>query len=976
MVGLDVEPDPNEMLAEPTVNLTVRNCRSINNIGGGYEVSVKYNDATTYAAPRRPMGILFDNCSVSTTGDDTDRGCDSGNGYVIGGPKVGARGTITVRNAIIEGTATAGIRLINTAPAGSAIGNVSVAFENIRLSNVATHKQCGNTNTYAYVHTQACSKRPRNSICSENVTTAPIMTSLVVNPGYTCCAATFTNVSVVDTQERPFLFMDAVWNLPGHNMLSGDITVSNSNHRPRSRQIGCKMTGPNGTTADPPPSLSVSCTNIDLPTRGVALSYSAATGPVEGDPASTGLATDGSSLPQQCGIAAIPPTLNATKETGGTPGGGVQLQVERAGQVIFNVAEAIHGAHGLGFALRSSGDLQVTVGVNFKNSLVKHWVPTCGVPAAKPTFQCTQTRSKRSSDQGGSWEMLPINTTTNRSVSEFSNYAFEFEDGGEVIQFTGVQLGNPRQISTTDSVIQMEMIRSTDGAKSQTVSVVPVVAPSGLLAEGWISTSHSSIVQLHGGALLANVYAPWRGVDGYNEPAKRSKTRVCVLRSDDRGAHWHYVSTVAWDAVNATAAEDQSSNCEVNGMCNGFDEASLVVVPSPVGFGRAGETVVCVMRSGGPLYRAFSLDGVSWSTPQVIAPHGVSPQAIIMRPSNIMAIAYGRPFNWLRFSLDGGRTFLPEICYNRPPMEPWDGGEYDSVMQIPGTDRLLLTYAHCTDNPFDMDIRGLTLTVKRLKTEDEASGRKTTDVSPVRAVYPAHRLKLDDSDEHDASVAPQPPAKPNIVLPLADDLGSNQVGYAASGPISHTRVGNVGPDGPLGMKTDDSDASVSAAIEWGLAPAALNLQASSTYPTRAAAVVDLAGQLGECEHVQLWLRSPTAELTNVKVAFGPMYMATQRNGGGELLAASAWAYRQQGYVFNNCSAHGAFDAWNPCREGWLPDPLLPPVPGVGVPRVPVNFTQPLFLDLCIPLDSAPGKYKRGVYCQFALPFSVPIDFFI
>ena len=51
-------------------------------------------------------------------------------------------------------------------------------------------------------------------------------------------------------------------------------------------------------------------------------------------------------------------------------------------------------------------------------------------------------------------------------------------------------------------------------------------------------------------------------------------------------------------------------------MCNGFDEATLVVVPAPaVGFGRVGETVACIMRSGGPLYRAFSLDsGHSWST--------------------------------------------------------------------------------------------------------------------------------------------------------------------------------------------------------------------------------------------------------------------------------------------------------------------------------------------------------------------------
>jgi hypothetical protein len=78
---------------------------------------------------------------------------------------------------------------------------------------------------------------------------------------------------------------------------------------------------------------------------------------------------------------------------------------------------------------------------------------------------------------------------------------------------------------------------------------------------------------------------------------------------------------------------------------------AVVVVPGEgdsakktVGFGVVGETVVCIMRSGGPLYRAFTLDGgTTWSTPQVIAVHGVSPQAIVMRPSNVMAIVYGRP---------------------------------------------------------------------------------------------------------------------------------------------------------------------------------------------------------------------------------------------------------------------------------------------------------------------------------------------
>ena len=55
-------------------------------------------------------------------------------------------------------------------------------------------------------------------------------------------------------------------------------------------------------------------------------------------------------------------------------------------------------------------------------------------------------------------------------------------------------------------------------------------------------------------------------------------------------------------------------------MCNGFDEATLVVAGDRVGFGSAAQTIICVMRSGGPLYRSISITaGRSWSTPTVIA---------------------------------------------------------------------------------------------------------------------------------------------------------------------------------------------------------------------------------------------------------------------------------------------------------------------------------------------------------------------
>jgi len=100
------------------------------------------------------------------------------------------------------------------------------------------------------------------------------MTTFVPAVGYACCAATFTNVSVVDTRDRPFMFMDAPgscgpgwgnaycmahWRtgLYGDSMLSGDISVNNqiSNH-------SCTVAGPNGTLTSPPSSLRVSCNQL------------------------------------------------------------------------------------------------------------------------------------------------------------------------------------------------------------------------------------------------------------------------------------------------------------------------------------------------------------------------------------------------------------------------------------------------------------------------------------------------------------------------------------------------------------------------------------------------------------------------------------------------------------------------------------------------------------------------------------------
>ena len=44
-----------------------------------------------------------------------------------------------------------------------------------------------------------------------------------------------------------------------------------------------------------------------------------------------------------------------------------------------------------------------------------------------------------------------------------------------------------------------------------------------------------------------------------------------------------------------------------------------------------------------------------------------------------------------------------------------------------------------------------------------------------------------------------------------------------------------------------------------------------------------------------------------------------------------------------------------CRPGWYPDPLLE-VTSSGIPLIPRGWTQPIYVELCIPRDQAPGNY--------------------
>ena len=50
---------------------------------------------------------------------------------------------------------------------------------------------------------------------------------------------------------------------------------------------------------------------------------------------------------------------------------------------------------------------------------------------------------------------------------------------------------------------------------------------------------------------------------------------------------------------------------------------------------------------------------------------------------------------------------------------------------------------------------------------------------------------------------------------------------------------------------------------------------------------------------------------------------------------------------------------HPCKSGWYPDPLLA-VPASGIPSIPKGFTQPIYLELCIPRGQQPGNYTGKI----------------
>ena len=235
MAGVDIEPDD---FTQGTVNLTFRNCVSRNNIGGGYDIGLKRNNATTYLPPKRPLSILFDNCSVEGSGDYVPQGSGyisaidgSFGGYNIGGVEPGLHGSITVRNAVIYGTPRPGLFMYDVAPSSA-----QVLIEHTALRRTATNLTV---------------RAPYSGSPNHVIASAPIVVLHECRLGLPycyvvaeCCAVSFRNVTVTDDQDRPFMWVDSAGgpSVGVRNEIVGDVEVANP--------FGCNVSGNGSATLD------------------------------------------------------------------------------------------------------------------------------------------------------------------------------------------------------------------------------------------------------------------------------------------------------------------------------------------------------------------------------------------------------------------------------------------------------------------------------------------------------------------------------------------------------------------------------------------------------------------------------------------------------------------------------------------------------------------------------------------------------
>ena len=80
-------------------------------------------------------------------------------------------------------------------------------------------------------------------------------------------------------------------------------------------------------------------------------------------------------------------------------------------------------------------------------------------------------------------------------------------------------------------------------------------------------------------------------------------------------------------------------------------------------------------------------------------------------------------------------------------------------------------------------------------------------------------------------------------------------------------------------------------------------------------------------------------------------------------------------VLNTSCGDNHASAGHACLPGWYPDPLLDVDPAKGIPLIQQGFTQPIYVEVCIPYGQAAGNYTGRIEVTAAsgLLCTVPVS---
>jgi len=299
----------------------------------------------------------------------------------------------------------------------------------------------------------------------------------------------------------------------------------------------------------------------------------------------------------------------------------------------------------------------------------------------------------RSSDEGKTWEPMPIGVNRHEAVGvlrdgtvlAYDDYAFRKEgnvfagqmcvskDGGRT--FGPVELAFFHRPADAASVDAGTYWHAKDLGKYRTTSAK--------WSDHLCHALWRSVLQKEDGTLIACAHTGYQG-------DKKGRARVVCYHSTDGGRNWTSESTVAYDP-------------DVGG--EGFVE--------PVMSFCSNGDVLCMMRHG--LWQARSTNGGKmWQPYRALEVRGVDPDLCLMM-NGVLACSYGRPGNRMMFSADGtGREWTDRIQiyeYQRGSFG------YTGIVEVqPG--RLLYVYdRHDAFAEYDgkqtTAIQGVYITVKR-----------------------------------------------------------------------------------------------------------------------------------------------------------------------------------------------------------------------------------------------------------------------